>query len=97
MSTNTTELSGIAKALKDLKWELLKVAKSAKNPVVLISAEALPKIAKAIDPSGRINSMLEQNGDFLHFVGVSVVTKESGESGVHAALEVRRRREERLA
>lgn len=74
------ELSELQKAFNLLKRELKKVAKSAKYPAVVISAEALPKVAKAL-------SLPEPEGDFIHYNGVSIVTKESGGAGLRAALE----------
>lgn len=76
----------VADAISLLKRTLSKVAMSTRyQTAIIVPREALPKIAKAINPSGQLYP--DPIGDFIHFHGVSIISKESGEAGIHAALE----------
>lgn len=74
----------VADAVNLLKRTFLKSAMSTRNrTTIIVPREALPKIAKAIDETGRLYP--EPLGDFIHFNGISIVAEEGGEAALKEA------------
>ena len=81
----------IVDALLLLKRTCHKVARI--TPAIAVPAEALPKIAKAIDPTGALyDRQASHSQSYILFAGIRIVAEEtSGSALIDAAAEIQRR------